>query len=128
MDHLLRPLSSRSETTLSLRPPLRAASSNGDHPPPCKTHLGISSNPSHSIDLPEALLPILRTSGYEAASTSSTTCSFDLLSSIASSPPLQSVSKPLLNSKPMLASPETASDADYAAILGVVGHEVLFCC
>lgn len=26
----------------------------------------------------------------------------------------------------MLASPETASDADYAAILGVIGHEVCY--
>ena len=26
----------------------------------------------------------------------------------------------------MLASPETATDADYAAILGVIGHEVCY--
>lgn len=30
----------------------------------------------------------------------------------------------LFNSKLVLASPETATDADYAAILGVIGHEV----
>lgn len=30
----------------------------------------------------------------------------------------------IFNSKLVLASPETASDADYAAILGVIGHEV----
>ncbi|KAK1312402.1 hypothetical protein QJS10_CPA07g00364 [Acorus calamus] len=41
----------RSETTPSLRPSLCATSSNGDHLPPHETHLGISSNPSHSIDL-----------------------------------------------------------------------------
>ena len=31
----------------------------------------------------------------------------------------------IFNSKLVLASPETATDADYAAILGVIGHEVL---
>lgn len=30
----------------------------------------------------------------------------------------------IFNSKLVLASPETATDADYAAILGVIGHEV----
>lgn len=30
----------------------------------------------------------------------------------------------IFNSKLVLASPETASDGDYAAILGVIGHEV----
>ncbi|KAK1325078.1 hypothetical protein QJS10_CPA01g01501 [Acorus calamus] len=45
--------SSRSETTASLRPPLYVTSPNSDHPPPHETHLGISSNPSHSIDLHE---------------------------------------------------------------------------
>lgn len=30
----------------------------------------------------------------------------------------------IFNSKLVLASPETASDADHAAILGVIGHEV----
>lgn len=32
----------------------------------------------------------------------------------------------IFNSKLVLASPETASDADYAAILGVIGHEVCY--
>ncbi|CAI0414556.1 unnamed protein product [Linum tenue] len=32
----------------------------------------------------------------------------------------------IFNSKLVLASPETATDADYAAILGVIGHEYLF--
>lgn len=32
--------------------------------------------------------------------------------------------KQIFNSKLVLASPETATDADYAAILGVIGHEV----
>lgn len=32
----------------------------------------------------------------------------------------------IFNSKLVLASPETATDADYAAILGVIGHEVRF--
>ncbi|KAG5532963.1 hypothetical protein RHGRI_027269 [Rhododendron griersonianum] len=31
----------------------------------------------------------------------------------------------IFNSKLVLASPETATDADYAAILGVIGHEVV---
>lgn len=30
----------------------------------------------------------------------------------------------IFNSKLVLASPETATDDDYAAILGVIGHEV----
>lgn len=30
----------------------------------------------------------------------------------------------IFNSKLVLASPETATDGDYAAILGVIGHEV----
>ncbi|KAI8027581.1 Puromycin-sensitive aminopeptidase [Camellia lanceoleosa] len=30
----------------------------------------------------------------------------------------------IFNSKLVLASPETATDADYASILGVIGHEV----
>lgn len=30
----------------------------------------------------------------------------------------------IFNSKLVLASPETATDADYSAILGVIGHEV----
>lgn len=37
----------------------------------------------------------------------------------------------IFNSKLVLASPETATDADYAAILGVIGHEVCnhtICC
>ena len=37
----------------------------------------------------------------------------------------------IFNSKLVLASPETATDADYAAILGVIGHEVCnraLCC
>lgn len=37
----------------------------------------------------------------------------------------------IFNSKLVLASPETATDADYAAILGVIGHEVcnhIICC
>ena len=33
----------------------------------------------------------------------------------------------IFNSKLVLASPETATDADYAAILGVIGHEVCNC-
>jgi len=32
--------------------------------------------------------------------------------------------KQIFNSQLVLASPETASDSDYAAILGVIGHEV----
>lgn len=32
----------------------------------------------------------------------------------------------IFNSRLVLASPETATDADYAAIEGVIGHEV--CC
>ncbi|KAK6137408.1 hypothetical protein DH2020_028831 [Rehmannia glutinosa] len=34
----------------------------------------------------------------------------------------------IFNSKLVLASPETATDADYAAILGVIGHEVGYLC
>ena len=34
------------------------------------------------------------------------------------------VSKQIFQSRLVLASPETATDGDYAAILGVVGHEV----
>lgn len=34
------------------------------------------------------------------------------------------LSQQIFNSKLVLASPETASDGDYAAILGVIGHEV----
>lgn len=30
----------------------------------------------------------------------------------------------IFNSKVVLASPETTTDGDYAAILGVIGHEV----
>ncbi|KAI8525376.1 hypothetical protein RHMOL_Rhmol13G0225600 [Rhododendron molle] len=33
----------------------------------------------------------------------------------------------IFNSKLVLGSPETATDADYAAILGVIGHECKFC-
>lgn len=33
-------------------------------------------------------------------------------------------SEQIFNSKFVLASPETATDADYAAILGAIGHEV----
>lgn len=32
----------------------------------------------------------------------------------------------IFNSKLVLASPETASDMDYSAILGVIGHEVSY--
>ncbi|CAL5395389.1 unnamed protein product [Camellia sinensis] len=32
----------------------------------------------------------------------------------------------IFNSKVLLASPETATDADYDAILGIIGHKVLF--
>ena len=31
----------------------------------------------------------------------------------------------IFNSRLVLASPETATDADYAAIEGVIGHEVI---
>jgi hypothetical protein len=34
------------------------------------------------------------------------------------------VNKQIFQSRLVLASPETATDGDYAAILGVVGHEV----
>lgn len=34
------------------------------------------------------------------------------------------INKQIFQSRLVLASPETATDGDYAAILGVVGHEV----
>ena len=34
------------------------------------------------------------------------------------------MNKQIFQSRLVLASPETATDGDYAAILGVVGHEV----
>ncbi|RRT80892.1 hypothetical protein BHE74_00022814, partial [Ensete ventricosum] len=34
----------------------------------------------------------------------------------------------IFNSKLVLASPETATDGDYAAILGVIGHEKMLIC